>query len=305
VMNNWQLKTPVAFFIFNRPETTELVFSAIRQAQPSQLLVVADGPRSDRPGEDILCQRTRELVVKVDWPCELLLNFADENMGCMRRVSSGLDWVFNVVEEAIILEDDCLPHLHFFRFCEELLGRFRHDQRIAQISGVNFQRCLNKTGYSYYFSRYNHVWGWASWRRAWKSNDNEMTFWPEFCDGNWLQSFLGNKNEAAYWNKVLGMVYDGSIDSWACRWTLSCWREGMLTILPSVNLVSNIGFGPSATHTTTICEFSNIPVQEMSFPLKHPNIMLTDKKADEHTARKMFGDKGFFTKLLQLIFGHN
>ncbi|HAX96826.1 MAG TPA: hemolytic protein HlpA-like protein [Prolixibacteraceae bacterium] len=303
--NDWHLKTAVALFVFNRPETSELVFSAVRQAQPPQLFVVADGPRRSRPGEEILCQQTRDLLQKVDWPCELRLNFADENMGCMRRVSSGLDWVFSIVEEAIILEDDCLPHPDFFRFTEELLGRFRDDQRIAHIGGVNFQRGQNRSKYSYYFSRYNHCWGWASWRRAWKSNDNEMTFWPEFRDGNWLESFLGSESEAAYWQKILDMVYDGRIDSWACRWTLSCWREGMISILPSVNLVSNVGFGPTATHTSTTNEFSNIPVQEISFPLKHPVVRLPDKNADEYTARRMFREKSYFEKLIRLLFGCN
>lgn len=304
-MNDWRVKTAVAMFIFNRPNTSVRVFEAIRQARPSRLLIVADGPRLNRNGEVELCRQTRKIFENIDWPCEVLTNYSQENLGCMRRVSSGLDWVFDTVEEAIILEDDCLPHPTFFRFCDELIERFRDDHRIAQISGANFQRNRNYGGYSYYFSRYNHVWGWASWRRAWKSNDNEMTLWPEFRDGNWLYNFLGSRNEAAYWEKVLNMVYKGQIDTWDCRWTLSCWRENRLTVLPSANLVSNIGFGPDATHTTVECEFANIPVRKMEFPLKHPVIILPDKKADEFTARIMFREQGFFAKFLRLVAGCN
>ena len=302
-MTDWQLKTPVALIIFNRPETTARVFNAIRQARPPTLLIIADGPRQKWPGDSELCRQTREVVAKVDWPCELLFNFAEENMGCMRRVSSGLNWVFDIVEEAIVLEDDCLPHPTFFRFCQELLERYRHDQRIAQISGVNFQISQRFPSYSYYFSRYNHVWGWASWRRAWQSNDNEMTLWPEFRDCNWLYSFLGARKEAAYWEKLLTMVYEGEIDSWACRWTLSCWKENMLTILPSKNLVSNIGFGPDATHTNVESEFSNLPSHEMVFPLQHPTIILPDKKADAYTASRMFRERGVIARLVHLIPG--
>jgi hypothetical protein len=165
-MADFQLTTPVAFLIFNRPDTTAKVFEAIRQAKPPKLLVVADGPRPDRPDDIEKCKAARGVVEQVDWDCEVLRNYSDVNLGCKKRVSSGLDWVFNTVEEEIILEDDCLPHPTFFRFCEELLDYYRHDERIMVISGDNFQFGRNCTEYSYYFSRYNHCWGWSTWRRS-------------------------------------------------------------------------------------------------------------------------------------------
>ena len=137
-MANWQLGTPVAFLVFNRPDTTARVFAEIARARPPKLLVVADGPRTDVPGEPERCQAARAIVEHgVDWPCQVLTNYADSNLGCKRRVSSGLDWVFDMVEAAIILEDDCLPHPTFFRFCEELLDRYRDDERIMTVSGIN------------------------------------------------------------------------------------------------------------------------------------------------------------------------
>ncbi|MEW6491011.1 MAG: glycosyltransferase family 2 protein, partial [Cyanobacteriota bacterium] len=163
------MKTPVVFIIFNRPDTTQKVFEAIRQAHPPLLFVIADGPRPNKPGEDQKCAATRAIIDQVDWDCEVLTNYSEINLGCERRVSSGLNWVFDTVEEAIILEDDCLPHPTFFSFCEELLDYYRNDQRVMVITGQNVQFGRKRTDYTYYFSRYNHCWGWASWRRAWRS----------------------------------------------------------------------------------------------------------------------------------------
>ena len=160
------LKTPVAFIIFNRPSLTQIVFNTIRQAKPKQLFVIADGARF--PEEKEKCQQARDIIRQVDWDCEVLANYSDVNLGCGKRISSGISWVFEHVEAAIILEDDCLPHLSFFRYCENLLDYYRDDERVMAIGGDNFQDGNKKTPYSYYFSKYPHVWGWATWRRAWK-----------------------------------------------------------------------------------------------------------------------------------------
>ena len=162
-----QLQVPVAFIIFNRPDTTSRVFAEIARARPSKLIVVADGPRAEFPGEAELCARARAVIDAVDWKCEVVTDFSDRNLGCRARVSSGLDFVFSQVEEAIILEDDCLPHSSFFPFCESLLQKYRDEDRVMAISGDNFHRGCRYTDFSYFFSRFVHIWGWASWRRAW------------------------------------------------------------------------------------------------------------------------------------------
>lgn len=299
-----QLSTPIVLLIFNRPDTTRQVFEAIRRARPTQLLVVADGPRSDKPGDGESCRRTRSILDGVDWPCQVDTNFSSENLGCMRRVSSGIDWVFENVEEAIILEDDCLPHPSFFQFCTELLDRYRDESRVAQIGGVNFQFGKRRSTNSYYFSRYNHVWGWATWRRAWNLNDNAMVGWPTFRDDNGLERLLSDRKEVRYWKKVLDQVATGDIDSWACRWTLSCWRNHLLTVLPSVNLVSNIGFSSDATHTTAEkSKFASIPTEEMIFPLTAPDTIELDREADEFTGRMMFREQPLVNKICSLMRG--
>ncbi|OUC08639.1 hemolytic protein HlpA-like protein, partial [Litorilinea aerophila] len=168
------MQTPVIFLIFNRPDTTAQVFAEIAKARPRRLLVVADGPRPHRPDDVEKCSATRAVIERVDWPCEVSCDFAEENLGGRRRISSGLTWAFSQVEAAIVLEDDCLPHPTFFPFCEELLNRYCHDERIMAITGDNFQFGRSRTKYSYYFSRYFHSWGWATWRRAWQHYDDTL-----------------------------------------------------------------------------------------------------------------------------------
>ncbi|PAX60058.1 glycosyltransferase family 2 protein [Brunnivagina elsteri] len=283
------MKTPVAFLIFNRPDTTEKVFEAIRQAKPPKLLVVADGPRPDRPGEAEKCQAAREIIKQVDWDCEVLTNYSDVNLGCKKRVASGLDWVFENVEEAIILEDDCLPHPTFFPFCEELLDKYRDDNRIMTISGDNFQFGKTRNKDSYYFSRYNHCWGWASWRRAWQHYDIEMKNWEKVRDEGWLKDIFCDSSSVKYWENIFQRTYEGKIDTWDYIWTYCCWLQNGLTILPNVNLVSNIGFGNEGTHTKSKKNiFANIPAEEMRFLLQHPSFVIRNEKADSLTQRTLF-----------------
>ena len=283
------MKTPVALIIFNRPSTTAKVFEAIRQAKPPQLLVIADGARSDRPEEAEKCLAARAIIESVDWECEVLTNYSEVNLGCKRRVSSGLDWVFGQVEEAIILEDDCLPDPSFFPFCEELLEYYRYDQRIMAISGVNFQFGKKRTENSYYFSRYNHCWGWASWRRAWQHYDVEMKLWPQIRDENWLQSVFADSRSLSYWREIFQASYQGEINTWDYQWTLACWLQNGLTVLPNDNLISNIGFGVESTHTEQVDNnFANLPVAKMSFPLIHPQFVIRDTQADRFTQNEHF-----------------
>ncbi|NTW58820.1 MAG: N-acetyl-alpha-D-glucosaminyl L-malate synthase BshA [Nitrospirae bacterium] len=284
----FQLQTPVAFLVFNRPDTTQQVFAEIRRARPPKLLVIADGPRPDRPDDAEKCRAVRALIEQVDWPCEVLKNYSDVNLGCKRRVSSGLDWVFDTVEEAIILEDDCLPDPTFFRFCQTLLEKYRDDERVMMISGDNFQFGRNRTGYSYYFSRYTHIWGWASWRRAWKHYDVSMDLWPVIRDERWLEAILDGPATVRYWRSIFERVHNGAINTWDYQWTFATWIQNGLVVLPEVNLVTNIGFGQQATHTASASRFSNMATSAMHFPLSYPAFVLRDANADDYTWRTMF-----------------
>lgn len=288
-MLNWQLKTPVVFIIFKRPDTTEKVFEAIRQAKPRQLLVIADGPRSDHPGEVEKCAATRAILDRVDWDCEVLKNYSDVNLGCEERVSSGLNWVFEQVEEAIILEDDCVPHPTFFRFCEELLELYRNDERIMSISGLNDQSHLKQTEYSYYFSLYNRCWGWATWKRAWQYFDFNMKLWSEVHTKNLLKDLLVNPQAVKFWTKTFQSVQDGNLNTWAYRWKFACWNQSGLSIIPRRNLVSNIGFGADATNTkTTRSSQGNLLLEGIHFPLQHPPFVIRDMQAEELVQKRVY-----------------
>jgi hypothetical protein len=170
------LETPVVLIIFKRVDATQKVFDIIRQVQPKKLLVIADGARPDKEGEAEKCQQTRAIIDQVDWDCEVLRCFSERNLGCGVRISTGLQWVFEHVEEAIILEDDCLPHPTFFTFCSEMLDRYRDESRVMSVSGCLFARSPSPE--SYYFSHYLSCCGWATWRRAWQCFDFNMAKLP-------------------------------------------------------------------------------------------------------------------------------
>jgi glycosyltransferase involved in cell wall biosynthesis len=278
---------PVAFLIFNRPELTRKVFASIAQAKPSKLLVVADGPRADIPDDREKCSEARAIIGRIDWDCEVLTNYSSANMGCRARISTGLEWVFANVEEAIILEDDCIPHPTFFRFCKELLTRYRDDPRVMMISGNNFQMGRNRTPYSYYFSRFFHCWGWATWRRAWKHYDIDMELWPSLRDGSWLLHVLENKAQARTFLKNLDDVAGGA-DTWDYQWVFSCMVRNGLSIVPSRNLVTNVGFSEDGT-SVRYHPLGNLPAEELEFPLQHPPFMVRQADADAFEHRIEYG----------------
>jgi hypothetical protein len=279
------VRSPVALFVFNRPESTARVFDAIRAARPPVLLVVADGPRDGRADDRAACAATRALIDGADWPCDIRREFAAANMGCRSRLASGLTWVFGQVPEAIILEDDCVPDQTFFPFCDELLERYRDDRRVAQVSGANNQKGRNRGPHSYFFSRYNGVWGWASWRRAFELYDPGISRWPELRDSDWLTRMLGNRAQVEYWTRIFQDTYDGRIDTWDYQWVFAAWVHDMLSVVPNRNLVRNIGFGAGATHTRGQDTFANDRLEAIAFPLDHPPRVARDARADRFTER--------------------
>lgn len=286
------LKTPVLFLIYKRPDTTKQVFEAISQAKPPRLYVAADGPRAHVPGETEKVREVRDIVLNgVDWDCEVKTLFRDKNLGCKRGVSEAISWFFEREEQGIILEDDCLPHLDFFRFCENLLLRYTDDTRVPVITGNNFQDGCQRGEASYYFSKYSHCWGWATWRRAWKYYQGDLPFWPEWKSSLDWQKKTPDIVERLYWTAIFERVYANQIDSWAYPWTASVWYHGGLTATPNVNLVSNIGFGEDSTHTASV----NSPQAAMATvglgELTHPGAIEQDRVADRFVFDHTFGGR--------------
>lgn len=275
------MKTPVALIIFNRPDCTARVLEAIASAKPEKLLIIADGPRPGRQEDEERCAATRAVIKQVDWDCDVLTNFSAHNLGCGLRPASGLDWVFEQVEEAIIFEDDCLPHPSFFPFCEELLERYRNDERVMMIGGVNFLGEWKTPYQSYYFSYFGGSWGWATWRRAWNLNDYHMRMWPTVLETKFFEQIFPNPDHCQYWKNVFQAVYDNQVEGvWDYQWLLACWINSGFRIFPEVNLISNIGFRPDATHTFGNSPMANMPTGRLEFPLKHPPFISRSISAD-------------------------
>lgn len=265
-----RVQSPVIFVIFNRPDTTAQVFAEIARARPKKLLVIADGPRKNKAGEAEKCEKTRKIIDSVDWDCEVLTCFSDENLGCKRRLATGLTWAFEQVEEAIILEDDILPHPTFFRYCDELLSRYRADLSVMAINGTCFLDPASVPPESYYFSDFPLVWGWATWRRAWSKYDLEMKGWEGFRDSNEFKKRLPPLSARWSIRRQMNRIFRGEVDTWDYQWTYSIWKSNGFAITPTRNLIQNIGFGPNATHTHVYDPVFDPPVTEMKFPLAHP-----------------------------------
>lgn len=281
----WRLDlmdTPVLFLIFKRPDLTAQVLEIIRHVQPAKLYIAADGARAGQLEETEKVFKTRQLVLDgINWPCEVETLFRDLNLGCRMAVSSAIDWFFEHEEEGIILEDDCLPNVTFFRFCQELLEYYRDDKRIMAISGDNFQQGQLRGNYSYYFSQRPHCWGWATWRRAWKLYNLSIEYFDEVIAEPSYREFTHNKFFNEFHYKNITKAYQKEIDSWAYLWGFATAVNHGLTILPQKNLVTNIGFGDDATHTlSSKSEKLRIKNEFVVFPLKHPPYVCLHKEAD-------------------------
>ena len=282
------ISTPVALLIFNRSELTEKVFRAIAEAKPAKLLVVADGPRF--PEEEKMCAAARAVVEKIDWDCTLLTNFSDTNLGCKRRISSGLDWIFSEVEEAIILEDDCLPNQSFFKFCELMLARYRDDERIMMISGDNFLLQSPEVAESYFFSRYFAIWGWATWRRAWKMYDLEMKDWKDVRIINALSAYYPQYYMQTYVTSIFDKAANNEVDTWDIQWLYSCLVNNGLAVMPKVNLVSNIGI--TGVHSAIQSPNQMLPSFFLDCEnIVHPRLVVANSTYDNEFLEKNFKPK--------------
>jgi len=286
------LSTAVLFIVFNRLNTTKQVFEAIREAKPPRLYIAADGPRKAKESEEQEVKKVREYIEShIDWKCEVKTLFREKNSGCKMAVSGAIDWFFENEKMGIILEDDCLPSQSFFWFCEELLKKYKDDMRVWNIGGYK-PLYLEGDEYSYNFSRFTHIWGWASWANRWSHYDVTLSKYKE--NRNFLSEYeffredFENKSRI----KILDNVINGNIDTWDYQWNFTVRLNNGLSIRPSVNLVGNVGFGESATHTSNKnSEVENNTAGQLSFPLTHPDFMMVYRKDDKYFGKKSFENK--------------
>ncbi len=283
-MDRFVLNTPVLFIIFNRPQTTKRVFHEIAKVKPKQLFIAADGPRDGRHEDQELCKQTREIVEKIDWPCEIHKDYSEKNLGCRFRPMSAIDWVFSKVEKAIILEDDCLPSQSFFRYCQELLDKYQLDTRIMSIAGTNFiPDHKRRNNDSYFFSYFPIIWGWATWKRCWDLFDPDIRHWEEIREGNWLKDLFGHSSTAKIWTNIINASnpIKKDLNAWSYHWKYTCLSQSGLCIIPEHNLISNVGFGENATHSfDSTSPVSDLSMKELEFPLRHPRFVIRDAEVE-------------------------
>ncbi len=272
---------PIVLFVYNRPQLVAQVIDHVKEIKPKKILVIADGPNPLKSLDKGLCKEVYDVLNDmINWPCDIEWNSSSQNLGCGRRVSSGIDWAFSKVKEAIFLEDDCLPDKSFFQFCAELLDHYRDDERIGQICGSNAFSETVKLETSYCFSRYGPIWGWASWRRAWKSYDFSMKSWEQVRKTGFLRSVVKTKYEEKARIRLYDELVAGEIDTWDFQWGYAKMLNSMLSIIPAENLIKNIGFGSDATHTSSVTATQQT-TKTLSFPLVHPSLILPNPNFDE------------------------
>ena len=289
-MQEYKVRTAIAMLVFNRTENTKKVFEQVKKVKPSKMFIIADGPRKNKESDEIKCQQTREIFNNIDWECQVYKNFSKVNMGCAKRGETGFSWVFENVEECIFLEDDCIPNISFFKFCDELLEKYRNDTRIMLISGTNQLGKWDKSKYSYHFSKFGGIWGWASWKRAWKYYDFDIKLWDDKNVKNILKERL-NFFQYISRKSIYDDIYNknAKFSSWAYQWGFARIIQSGLAISPQVNLITNIGAGKDATNTKKASSVSNLKSYEMKFPLSHPPYVIADEEYDKKMYNKICG----------------
>ncbi len=276
---------PVLLLGFNRPDKLRKVIEPLRSIRPQRVFVSVDGPRAGKAGEAERCRATQQVAeAEIDWPCAKTFLFRPQNLGCRAAVSGAITWAFEQVDELIIIEDDCVIDPSFVTMCRVLLDRHRDDTRIWNVAAVNFQQGIQRGDGDYYASKYPHCWGWATWKRAWGHYTDDMTSLSP-CDER-----HSNPQERDYWQLIFDKCVNGKVDSWAYRWVFSCWKQGGLTLLPNVNLVSNIGFDEEATHTGE--QVGGPQALQCVKALNPPSSMAQNIEADAYTFAHIFCPPG-------------
>ena len=281
------LNTPILFCNFNRPKLTKQVFASIRAQRPKTLFLSCDGPRAEQPDDIANVAAVRSILNGVDWKCDVRTRFAEENLGCKGAMASAIDWAFEHSEDLIILEDDCLPSSTFYDYCHNLLERWRDDRRVMMISGNNFQPRPTSSN-SYYFSRWTHIWGWATWKRAWDTFEVDIKSWPQLRQTQQLKNIIPDPTEYSHWSRIFDAQHAGHIDTWDFPWMYTVWANNGMSVLPERNLVSNIGFGEDATHTLDPeSVLAGLPAHDVD-EIIHPERVEINLLADRYTWESVF-----------------
>lgn len=281
----YQVKSPILFLIFNRPKETQILFDAIKEVKPEKLYIAADGPRNNGK-DDTACQEVKKIVSLIDWECEVKTLYREKNLGCKVAVSEAITWFFGNEEEGIILEDDCLPSSDFFRFCDELLEKYREDDHVGHICGTNLLDDKRGDG-DYYYSKLPMIWGWASWRRVWSKYDITMSNFQEFRKNDSLNKITDNRYIKNHLYNTFSLTYKGEINTWDYQYFYSITVNDIVSIMPNYNMITNIGFNENGTHTFDEGSSSaNRKHLQLPSVIKSPTIFKIDRVADTDVLAK-------------------
>ncbi len=290
-MDKFKLTVPVTFIVFNRLDCTQEVFERIREAKPIKLYVVSDGPRDSKIGEEKKVEEVRNFIKNhIDWECEVKYRFAHKNLGCKYNIYTGLNWVFEQEEKSIIIEDDCVPSMDFFRYCQELLNLYEKDEKVWLIGGTNLIR-KEKSLEPYFFTKFPDIWGWATWRRAWTQCDIEMDSWEKVRKSGKLKRVYDFWSYRCYL-RVANHQINLKRDSWDVPWIYTMHYKGGVGITPKQNLVSNVGCGrEDATNTTSDATYNYDFTygKAIEFPLNKIDEIIVDEQYDKEYLKERWG----------------
>lgn len=282
-MEKFSVDVPVYINFFNRPETLKFVFETVKKARPSQLFLSCDGPRNERDLSKI--KECIEIVENIDWECEVHKNYSDVNLGCGKRMFTGISWAFEHVDRLIILEDDCVPSISFFQFAKEMLKKYEHDERFSLINAMNHLGKYRENESSYFFGP-SCCWGWATWKRAWMHMDFDMNFMDDIYSMKCVERkyvYYGEAIKTGIERKEI-LKKTGRLSAWTYQFGMSQALQSTMAIVPSVNMITNIGLTCDSTHAVNNLkkldrktrQYFNMERYEMTFPLKDPKYVIED-----------------------------
>lgn len=321
-MEHWKVNVPVYLNFFSRPDTFQYVFDAVREAKPSVLFLSCDGARENRLDDVENIKKCQEIANRVDWECKVYKNCSEKNLGCGMRMYSGISWAFEHVDRLIILEDDCVPHQDFFKMCEELLEKYKDDNRIHMINAMNHLGVYEDTPNSYFFGP-GCCWGWATWKRAWDNMDFNLTFMKDDYSMRCVERKYPFYHDARKeGNERLKKLNAGKkLTSWTFQSGMASALQSQMAIVPKVNLISNIGLTVDSEHAVSNLKkldhktraYFNTETYPVVFPLKHPKYVVEDwnyydlvqkkfkqtvaSKIEGYCRRIIFAEKGEISKM--------
>ena len=280
------MNTPIVLIIFKRSQSVKKIIDILRIFKPTNIYVIADGPREINEKSD--CKKAREEIDKIDWNCSISKNYSLKNLGLKKRFKSGLDWVFENESKAVILEDDCIPDPSFFKYCDELLTKYKNNKKILTISGNNFNFTEeSELKNSYFFSKYPLIWGWATWKRTWDLYDEDISDW-NINKTKWLDKIYKSKTIKKYWKLIFNKLSKEEINTWDYQLTYLSLKENGLNIIPSINLVKNIGVDSKSTNINKKSRNTNLRANKIKFPLNHPKKISTQENIESKIEERCY-----------------